>query len=54
MAVDMWAHGDRDAAIIVPLSHDCYLRADEALGLHVGDFTDATKDPQLSALAIVH
>lgn len=42
IAVDLWEHGCHDAAIMVLLSHECYLRAREAIRLLVGDFGDAS------------
>jgi integrase len=43
LAVDLWDHECRDAAILVLLSHDCYLRAGEALRLKVADYADGAQ-----------
>lgn len=44
IAVDLWQHQCYDAAVLVLLSHECYLRAGEGLRLLVGDFADAALD----------
>lgn len=50
IAVDLWIAGDHDAAIIVLLAHDCYLRVGEALRLCVRDFSDPGSNVNLAAL----
>lgn len=51
LSVDLWIHGYHDAAIIVLLAHDCYLRVGEALRLRVGDFSDPGGNVNLAALS---
>jgi len=51
IAVDLWRTNNHDAAILVLLSHDCYLRANEALGLRVQDFAAGHTDPLVPALS---
>lgn len=51
MAVDLWRANNYDTAIMVLLSHECYLRANEAVRLQVQDFADGTSDSLVSALS---
>lgn len=50
ISVDLWINNQNDAAIIILLAHDCYLRVGEALRLRVSDFDDPGRNLNLASL----